>query len=173
MKNLLLRLKKHSIELKLVKKEENLFSDETLLTILKKKKNEIERQIDFFCGQNLSSCQIWWGVIAIAFYHSISASFDNSICAASNFKEMVDCCVENIDEFVNVIQKFYSARNFQLDRCQIRLLLENLKLYLGTERKSSRLLRRYFFSYINTIFETKRVRVTSVPSWFQRLCFYC
>ena len=58
---------------------------------------------------------------------------------------MVDCCVENINEFVDGIEKFHSLRNCELERCQIKLSLENLKLYLGKQRKRSRLLRKFCF----------------------------
>ena len=83
--------------------------------------------------------------MTIAFYNPISAPFHNSTRAASNFNEMVDCCVENVNEFVDMIEKFHSVRNCELERCQIKLFFENLKLYLGKERKSSHLLRKFFF----------------------------
>ena len=76
--------------------------------------------------------------MAIAFYNPIAAFFHNSICAASNFNKMVDCCDENITEFGNVIEKCHAARNCQLAKCQVKLFLDNLKMYLGAERKSSR-----------------------------------
>ena len=60
--------------------------------------------------------------MTIAFYNPISAPFHNSTRAASNFNEMAE-----------------------LERCQIKLFFENLKLYLGKERKSSHLLRKFFF----------------------------
>ena len=69
--------------------------------------------------------------MVISFYNAISAPFQ--------------CCVENINEFVDVIEKFHSLRNCELERCHIKLSLENLKLYLGKQRKSSRLLRKFFF----------------------------
>ena len=58
---------------------------------------------------------------------------------------MVDCYVENITEVLHVIEKFHGARNCQLATCQVKLFPDNPKLYLVTEGKSSRLLRKYFF----------------------------
>lgn len=52
LKNLILRLKKHSIESKLfVYEEENHFSDEIFLGILCKKRKEIEKQIDLLVNK--------------------------------------------------------------------------------------------------------------------------
>ena len=44
--------------------------------------------------------------MTIAFYNPISAPFHNSTRAASNFNEMVDCCVENVNEFVDMVKNF-------------------------------------------------------------------
>lgn len=79
------------------------------------------------------------------FYDPISAHFHNSICAAFNFNETVDCCIENITEFVNVIKKFRDAKNCPLSAFQVNPFLRGLQNYLDNERKSSPLLRKYYF----------------------------
>ena len=45
--------------------------------------------------------------MSVAFYNPISDSFHKSICEASNFDEQVDSCIENIYEFIAIIQKFH------------------------------------------------------------------
>ena len=83
--------------------------------------------------------------MVIAFYDPISAHFHNSICATSNFNETVDCCIENITEFVNDIKKFHDAKNCQLSARQVNPFLRGLQNYLDNERKSYRLPRKYYF----------------------------
>ena len=80
--------------------------------------------------------------MVIAFYNPISAPFHNSIRAAPNFNEMIDCYVENVNESVDVI------------------------LYLGKEKKSSHLLRKFFFELLFFIF-------FDIYRTGFRDCFYC
>ena len=44
--------------------------------------------------------------MTIAFYNPISAPFHTNTRATSNFNEMVDCCVENVNEFVDMVKNF-------------------------------------------------------------------
>ena len=54
--------------------------------------------------------------MTVAFYNPISDSFYKSICEASNFDKQVDSCIENINEFVAMIQKFHGVHNCQIKK---------------------------------------------------------
>ena len=86
--------------------------------------------------------------MAIAFYNPISESFHESICFAFNFDEKVDCCVENINELIHVMEKTHDIRDSQLSRRQVRLFLGNLQRHLDVERKISCLLKNIFLNSV-------------------------
>lgn len=74
--------------------------------------------------------------MAIALFNPISKNFYSKLINCNDFNDLIDICVENINEFSSAIKR-------KLETCQVRFVCEGLGKYLKDNlRRSSLLLRK-------------------------------
>lgn len=83
--------------------------------------------------------------MAIAFFNPIYGDFYNKLYDSSNLDDLIDVCVDNVHEFLSIIQIFHGVHNYNLEKCQMILFFEVLENYTKTLR-NSRFLSKKFVS---------------------------
>ena len=72
-------------------------------------------------------------------------SFYQKVHEVSTFDEKFDLCLENIEEFSDIIKKVQDVGEFNLLRCEIGLFSDILYNYIHNSRRSQCLLRKKFY----------------------------
>ena len=72
-------------------------------------------------------------------------SFYQKVHEVSTFDEKFDLCLENIEEFSDVIKKVHDVGGCDLPCCEIGLFCKTLYNYTHNSRRSQRLLRKNFY----------------------------
>lgn len=81
--------------------------------------------------------------MAIALFNPISKNFYSKLINCNDFNDLIDICVENINEFSSAIKRIHGSQPCKLETCQVRFVCEGLGKYLKDNlRRSSLLLRK-------------------------------
>ena len=72
-------------------------------------------------------------------------SFYQKVHEVSTFDEKFDLCLENIEEFSDIIKKVHDVGGCDLPCCEIGLFCKTLYNYTHNSRRSQRLLRKNFY----------------------------
>ena len=62
----------------------------------------------------------------------------------ASFDEKVSICLENINEFADLMKKVHDLSKCILDHCEIGMFSDDLRSYVNSRRRSSRLVKKNF-----------------------------
>ena len=62
-------------------------------------------------------------------YNPISDNFQEKLTNSSSFDKKVDTCVNNLDEFLSIVEKFHGIHKCNLERCQVMLFFDGIESY--------------------------------------------
>ena len=81
--------------------------------------------------------------MAIALFNPISKNFYSKLINCNDFNDLIDICVENVNEFSSAIKRIHGSQPCKLETCQVRFVCEGLGKYLKDNlRRISLLLRK-------------------------------
>ena len=81
--------------------------------------------------------------MAIAFYNPISEDFYKKLHNSCDLEEKIDVSINNIHEFLSIINTFHGICKRNLERCQVRLFFEGLESYCFLRKNFIDLYQKY------------------------------
>ena len=81
--------------------------------------------------------------MAIAFFNPLSENSYSKLVNCADFNDLIDICVENINESFPAIKRIHDSQPCNLETCQVRSFCEGFENSLKDNlRRSSRFLRK-------------------------------
>ena len=114
--------------------------------------------------------------MAIEFFNSVSENLYSKLIDCKDFDNLIDICVEHINEFFSTIKGIEGSQSCNLETQSISLTFEHLEKYLKENlRRSKRLVRKelilifekYAVGFGDCIFLIKKKIFSNVITYFR------